>query len=367
MSNLFDPFQLGPMTLSNRVAMAPMTRSRAVEAGKPDAHTALYYKQRASAGLIVSEGVSISEQSQGYLFVPGLYTEAQVECWRPVTDAVHAAGGHIFAQLWHVGRISHPSTRADGSAPVSSVSVQAKGATCYGYRDDGTPDRIPTAKPVALSIAQIQQTIEDYAVAAENAMRAGFDGVEIHAANGYLIEQFINAGLNTREDRYGGESIENRTRLALEVTKAVAERIGADRTAIRFAPFGRFADMGAFEQEEETWLYLARELNASMLAYVHFNDQLIDGDRRIPTEFLARFREIYEGTLMIAGGFDRARAEAILDEELVDIVAFGIPYIANPDLVARMQNNWPLAERNPDTVYGGGDEGYTDYATYQGS
>lgn len=367
MSNLFAPFKLGPLTLSNRIAMAPMTRSRAVDAGQPDAQTALYYEQRASAGLIITEGVSISVKSQGYLFVPGLYTEAQVEAWRPVTSAVHAAGGHIFAQLWHVGRIAHPSARADGSAPVSSVAVQAKDATCYGYREDGTPGRIPPARPVALSLAELKQTIDDYAAAADNAVRAGFDGVEIHAANGYLIEQFINAGLNTRQDRYGGGSIEDRTRLALEVTRAVVERVGAARTAIRFAPFGRFADMHAFEDEEETWLYLARELNAFKLAYVHFNDQLIDGARRIPRDFMGRFRELYQGTLMIAGGYDRARAEAILDDDLVDMVAFGVPYIANPDLVERMQHNWPLAERNPDTVYGGGAKGYTDYPTYSDS
>jgi len=367
MSKLFEPFRLGPVTLSNRVVMAPMTRSRATDAGKPDAQTALYYEQRATAGLIISEGVSISVQSQGYLFVPGLYTEAQVEAWRPVCDTVHAAGGRIFAQLWHVGRVSHPSTRADGSAPVSSVAVRANDTTCYGYREDGTPGRIAPAKPVALSIAQIQQTIQDYAQAAENAMQAGFDGVEIHAANGYLIEQFINAGLNTREDAYGGATIEGRTRLAIEVCDAVIARIGAQHTAIRFAPFGRFADMHPFAQETETWLYLAKVLNRRGLAYVHFNDQLIGGERCIGREFLARFRNAYAGTLMIAGGFERARAEAIIEDDLVDLVAFGIPYIANPDLVARMQNDWPLAERDPATVYGGAAAGYTTYPPYQGS
>lgn len=367
MSNLFQPFQLGPITLNNRIVMAPMTRSRATDAGKPDAQTALYYKQRASAGLIISEGISISVQSQGYLFVPGLYTQAQVESWRPVTEAVHAAGGRIFAQLWHVGRVSHPSTRADGSAPVSSVAVQAKNTTCYGYRDDGTPGRIAPAKPVALSVAQIEQTIQDYARAAQNAMRAGFDGVEIHAANGYLIEQFINAGLNTRQDAYGGATIEGRTRLAIEVCDAVIARIGAARTAIRFAPFGRFADMHPFDDEAQTWLYLAEALAPRQLAYIHFNDQLIAGERCIGPEFLARFRQAYPGTLIIAGGFDRRRAEAIIEDNLVDLVAFGIPYIANPDLVARLQNHWPLAERDPDTVYGGAADGYTTYPTYQGS
>lgn len=365
MPDLFERFNLGPLTLQNRVVMAPMTRSRAVNQGIPDAQTELYYRQRASAGLIISEGTSISEQSQGYLFVPGLYSDAQVEGWRPVTDAVHQNGGKIFAQLWHVGRISHPSARADGSAPVSSVAIKAQNATCYGYQNDGTPGRIPPAKPEALSIPKIQRTIRDYARAADNAIRAGFDGVEIHAANGYLIEQFINADLNTRQDRYGGATIENRTRLAIEVTDAVAERIGPARTAIRFAPFGRFADMHAFADEEKTWLYMARELNSRNLAYVHFNNQLIDGKRQITPAFLARFRQAYSGILMIAGGYNRGRAETVLKDELVDLVAFGVPFIANPDLVARMQNRWPIAKPNPDTVYGGGASGYTDYPTHK--
>ncbi|AWV88888.1 alkene reductase [Bradymonas sediminis] len=365
MSSLFEPFNLGAITLKNRVAMAPMTRSRAVDEGKADAQTALYYTQRASAGLIISEGVAISEQSQGYLFVPGLYTEAQVEAWRPVTESVHQAGGRIFAQLWHVGRISHPSARADGGAPVSSVAVQAKNSTCYGYRDDGTPGRIPPATPRALSIAEIQQTIEDYAQAAENAIRAGFDGVEIHAANGYLIEQFINATLNTRADRYGGATIENRARLALEVLDAVVARIGGERTAIRFAPFGRFADMHPFADEEQTWLYMAEQLNARTLAFVHFNNQLSGDQRCIKPDFLGRFRAAYDGVLMMAGGLNRALADSLLNEGLIDLAAFGVPYIANPDLVARMQNNWPIATPNAETIYGGGTEGYTDYPAYQ--
>jgi 2,4-dienoyl-CoA reductase-like NADH-dependent reductase (Old Yellow Enzyme family) len=364
MSELFEPFELGKITLKNRVVMAPMTRSRVRDAGKPDAQTALYYRQRASAGLIVTEGTSISEQGQGYLFVPGLYSEAQVESWRPVTSAVHDEGGRIFAQLWHVGRISHTSVRADRSPPVSSVAVRAENATCYAFREDGTPGRVPPSEPRALSAAEIAHIVEDYANAAENALRAGFDGVEIHAANGYLIEQFINAGLNTRDDRYGG-SIENRVRLALEVTDAVAQRIGPERVGIRLSPFGRSFDMHPFEGEAETWLHLAENLSERELAFVHLNNQEFEGGWTIPREFLPRFRRVYPGTLIIAGGFDRARAEATLGEGLADLIAFGRPYIANPDLVERMQNDWPLAEREPATVYGGGAEGYTDYPTYR--
>lgn len=367
MNALFSPITLGSLTLNNRVVMAPMTRARANNADNAaDQNTAIYYAQRASAGLIISEGTPISQQGQGFLFLPGIYTAAQVAGWRATTTAVHQQGGVIFAQIWHVGRMSHTSLQPDGQAPVSSVATQGD-FTCFTYDETGRPGKVPVSKPKALTIEEIAAVKHDYVQAAQNAIAAGFDGVEIHGANGYLLEQFINAGLNTRDDQYGGQTIENRLRFTLEVVDAVIDAIGAERTGIRISPFGRFSDMPAFAGEHETWLTLANELSQRKLAYVHLSDQEIPGsdEMTLPDGFVKEFRAAYQGVLMIAGLFDQVRAEHYLEQGLVDMVAFGRPYISNPDLVERMQNGWPLAPAKREYFYGGDNTGYIDYPRYQ--
>lgn len=364
MDKLFTSYTIGDTALTNRITMAPMTRSRARTGDTADELTATYYQQRASAGLIISEGAQISVQGQGYLFTPGIYNDAQVQGWKKTTQAVHERNGKIFIQLWHVGRISHTSLQHDGNAPVSSVAVSAQNSTCYAWDEQGQPGPVPVSLPRALTAAEIPSVVQDYVTAAKNAMRAGFDGVEIHAANGYLLEQFINGGLNTRHDEYGGASIENRLRVVLDVTDAVSQAIGSGKTGIRLAPFGRLFDMHAFDGEEETWLQLAAKLSERSLAYVHLSDQKTLGQQAIPDGFVEKFRAAYDGTLVIAGGFDKQRAEAYLQEGKADLIAFGRPYIANPDLAERLANDWPLNDVNRTTMYGGTEEGYTDYPFY---
>ncbi|HDL7823359.1 TPA: alkene reductase [Yersinia enterocolitica] len=364
MEKLFTPLKVGNITLNNRVVMAPMTRSRARKGDIADELTAEYYAQRASAGLIVTEGAQISVQGQGYLFTPGIYSQEQVKGWSLTTQAVHEKGGKIFLQLWHVGRISHTSQQNNGVAPVSSVAVKAENSHCYALDQNGNPGQVPVSIPQTLTIDGIKAIINDYVMAAENAIEAGFDGVEIHAANGYLLEQFINGGLNTRNDEYGGESHSNRIRFTLEVTDAVSKAIGSDKTGIRLAPFGRLFDMHAFEGEEQTWLQLADELNTRSLAYVHLSDQQTLGQQAIPDGFIQKFRAVYQGILIIAGGFDKQLAEKYLQDGCADLIGFGRPYISNPDLVERMKNDWPLTEPDRATFYGGAEVGYTDYPFY---
>lgn len=364
MNELFSPFKLGDVTLKNRIVMAPMTRSRARKGDTADELTAKYYAQRASAGLIITEGAQISVQGQGYLFTPGIYNQSQIEGWKKTTQAVHERGGKIFIQLWHVGRISSTSLQPNGQAPVSSVAVKAEGSHCFAYDVNGQPGSVDVSTPKALTTAEIEGIVQDYVVAARNAITAGFDGIEIHAANGYLLEQFINGGLNTRNDEFGGKDTENRLKFVLMVTDAIANAIGASKTGIRLAPFGRLFDMHAFDGEEETWLLLAKKLGQRSLAYVHLSDQKTLGQQAIPEGFIEKFRAAYPGTLIIAGGFDKAKAEEYLATNKSDLIAFGRPYIANPDLVERMANNWPLNEVKPTGTYGGGEEGYTDYPSW---
>lgn len=361
MNKLFTPFTAGDTHLVNRIVMAPMTRSRATTGDTADELTAKYYQQRASAGLIITEGSQISVQGQGYLFTPGIYNDAQVKGWESVTQSVHAAGGKIYLQLWHVGRISHRSLQHDGQSPVSSVAVKANNATCYARNENGQPGPVPVSEPRPLSTSEIKDVVQDYVQAAKNALRAGFDGVEIHAANGYLLEQFINGGLNTRQDEYGGADPENRLRFVLEVTDAISAAIGAGKTGIRLAPFGRLFDMHAFAGEEETWLLLANKLSKRSLSYVHLSDQQTLGEQAIPDGFIEKFRAAFDGPLIIAGGFDKQRAEAYLRDGKADLIGFGRPYIANPDLAERLANDWPLNDVNRETLYGGDEKGYTDY------
>ncbi|MBJ6985021.1 alkene reductase [Luteimonas sp. MC1750] len=361
MSSLFNHYDLAGLALRNRIVMAPMTRSRAVTT-VPDALTATYYAQRASAGLIVTEGAQVSEQARGYLFTPGLHSRAQVAGWKSVTDAVHAKGGAVFAQLWHVGRLSHVSLQPGERAPVAPVAKAAAGVQAFGYREDGTPGQMPASTPRALGAGEIPGITADFVAAARNAVDAGFDGIEIHGANGYLFEQFINGGLNTRDDAYGG-SIANRLRFVLETVDAVVAAIGSQRVGIRLSPFNRIFDMPAFEDEADTWMELAHELAGRGLAYVHLSNReailAAAGER-----FIREFRAAHGGTLILAGNYTRATAESDLAAGLADLVAFGRPFIANPDLVERLRNGWPLADADGATFYGGNATGYTDYPAY---
>jgi 2,4-dienoyl-CoA reductase-like NADH-dependent reductase (Old Yellow Enzyme family) len=363
MPTLFSPFKLGRYTLPNRIVMAPMTRARAVHL-RPDADTAIYYQQRASAGLIVSEGVPISEEGRGQAFTPGIYNAEQVEAWRQVTRAVHAKNGRMFAQLWHVGRASHTSQQAGGLAPVGASDIKGDNVFTWVVDVDGVARMVPQSAPRQLETAEVARVTGDFVHAARCAIEAEFDGVELHGANGYLFEQFINASVNTRGDKYGG-SIENRLRFTLETVDAVSTAIGADRVGIRLAPFGRFNDMRPFDGERETWIALARGLSKRNLAYVHLSDQETLGEQGIPPGFVAEFRAAYTGALIVAGGYDKQRGSAALDANKADLIAIGRGFISNPDLVERMQNDWPLAEADRATFYGEGNKGYTDYPAYQ--
>ena len=361
MASVLEPVQLGPLPLSSRIVMAPMTRSRA-RTGVPGDLTVLYYRERAGAGLIVTEGTNVSAEGRGYAHTPGIWTEAQVGGWARVTEAVHAAGGHIFCQLWHVGRQSHAVLMPPGTHIVSSMAEVAE-ATAWGPRPDGSEGPIPCTPPRALATEDIRRVIDDIVHAARNAIRAGFDGVEIHAANGYLFEQFINGALNRRSDRYGG-SIENRLRFPREALDAVIAAVGAERTGIRLAPFGRYGDMRPYADEAETWLQAAAVLSEAGPAYIHLSDQITLGQPGIPEGFLQRFRAACGVPLIVAGGFDLERAQAAIDDGRADLIAVGRPFIANPDLVARYRNGWPVAVPDRDTFYGGGARGYTDYPSF---
>lgn len=364
MSILFSPYSLSGLMLRNRVVMAPMTRARALN-DIPDDLTVLYYGQRASAGLIVSEGVPVSIQGRGYLFNPGLYNQEQVEGWKRVTKAVHEEDGKIFAQLWHVGRVSHTTLQPGGGAPVSSSNKVAANSMAYAYNEKHEPTPIQASPPRALTTEEIADVKNDFVQAARRAVEAGFDGVEIHGANGYLFEQFINPTVNDRKDHYGG-SIQNRIRLLLETIDAVTKEIGRAKVGVRISPFGRLFDMASFDDEAETWVEVAREIQKRDIAYVHLSDQLTIGAEGMPDGFAKSFRETYQGTLIAAGGFDRESAEGALISGELDLIAFGRPFIANPDLVERMKNGWPLATPDRSTFYGNsGEKGYVDYPVYQ--
>lgn len=363
MSQLFTPYDLAGLSLPNRVVMAPMTRSRA-ETGVPDGHTATYYAQRASAGLLITEGAPVSQEGSGYLYTPGLYTDEQEAGWARVTQAVHDRGGRIFAQLWHVGRISHTSLQPDGAAPVSASAQRGEGAFSFAIGPDGQPGQQPASTPRALETGEVARVTTDFVAAAKRAIRAGFDGVEIHGANSYLFEQFLNANSNQRTDRYGG-SIENRLRFLTETIDAVAAEIGIERIGIRISPFGRLSGMAAYDDETETWLAVAEALEARQPAYVHLSDQLTIGGEAMPAGFPSQFCKTFTGTLIAAGGFTQETGEQALKDGALDLIAFGKPFIANPDLVERMQNGLPVNTAPREAFYGGGGAaGYTDFPTW---
>jgi N-ethylmaleimide reductase len=355
---LFSPFWLGDLQLRNRIVMAPLTRNRATKgADAPNDLNAGYYRQRASAGLIISEASQISQQGQGYIWTPGIYSEAQIEGWRKVTEAVHRQGGLIFIQLWHVGRVSHVSLQPDGGQPVAPSAIAAKTKT---FIESGFAD---VSEPRALELGEITGIVADYKKAAENAKRAGFDGVEIHGANGYLIDQFLKDGSNKRADAYGG-SIENRIRFALEVTDAILTVWDSARVGIRLSPVSPAND-AVDSAPAETFGALVAALNARKIAYIHVIEGATGGPRDIaPFDFLA-LRKAFAGAYIGNNGYTRELAIEVLNQNRADLVAFGKAFIANPDLVERLRRNAPLNEPDRNTFYGGAEEGYTDYPTLE--
>ncbi|CAN7425119.1 alkene reductase [Acidovorax sp. LjRoot118] len=362
-SPLFRPLQLGPLALPSRIVMAPMTRARSSQPGDvPNALMAQYYAQRASAGLIVSEAAQISPQGQGYSFTPGIYSDAQVDGWRRVTDAVHAEGGRMVLQLWHVGRMSHASFHADG-LPVAPSAI-APQAQVWVAGADGVGRMVDSPVPRALSEQGIAGVVGDFRRAAANAMRAGFDGVEIHGANGYLIDQFLRTTSNQRTDAYTGATLEGRTRFALEVAAAVASEAGAERTGMRLAPFITQRGMDCPEIIP-TILHLARQLDATGLAYLHLVEADWADAPQIPDAFRTALRQAYQGRVIVAGGYDAARASQVLSDGFADLVAFGRPFIANPDLPRRLRDGLPLAAFDAKALFGGDASGYSDYAAYE--
>jgi N-ethylmaleimide reductase len=348
---LFTPLRLGSLDIPNRIVMAPLTRNRVTpEVHAPRALNAEYYRQRATAGLIVSEATQISQQGQGYILTPGVYTDEQVAGWRLVTDAVHAAGGRIYLQLWHVGRVSHVSLQPGGAAPVAPSAVRARTKTylAHGFDD--------VSEPRALELDEIPGILRDYAKAAANAKRAGFDGVEIHGANGYLIDQFLRDGVNRRTDAYGG-SIENRARFAVEVARAVLESWEPGRVGFRVSPVSPSNDMQD-SNPQPLFEHVARELGALKLGYLHVNESRApDG----PAFDFVSLRRAFGGAYMANAGYTRESAAAAVAEGRADCVAFGKLFIANPDLVARFRDKAPLNEPDQKTFYGGDERGYTDY------
>jgi len=353
--NLFTPLQLGAITLSNRMVMAPMTRNRAPDT-IPNALMTSYYSQRATAGLIVTEGSQISPQGVGYPATPGIHSAEQVAGWRTITDAVHAKGGHIFLQLWHVGRISHPSLQPSNALPVSASDIRPNGETFTGQGMQ------PFVAPRALEPEEISAIVRQYAAGAANAKAAGFDGVEIHAANGYLIDQFLRDGSNRRSDSYGG-SIDNRSRFMLEVTEAVCAAWNPERVGIRLAPLNPFNDMHDSDPQA-TFTHAVRALNRFGLAYLHITEMGSDAPGAAGPAFdLTELHKAWQGTYITNAGYDRARAEAAIVEGRADAVAFGVPFLANPDLVERFRQNTTLNAPDVATFYGGDGHGYTDYPT----
>ncbi len=358
MPDLFTPLQLGPLTLPNRLAMAPLTRNRSTPEGVPGPLNVEYYRQRASAGLLISEATCIAPSAIGYPLTPGIWNEAQVAGWRTVTGAVHAAGGRIYCQLWHVGRISHPSLQVDGQLPVAPSALRPTGdaVTYQGMQ--------PYVTPRALETAELPGIVEQFRHAAALALAAGFDGVEVHAANGYLLDEFLRDGSNHRSDAYGG-SVDNRARLLLEVLAAVCPVWGADRVGVRLSPLQPFNDMRD-SNPQGTFSRVVELLNPFGLAYLHLTEMGKDAPGAAGPYFdpLA-LRDIWKGVLMTNAGYDRDRANAVLAAGRADLVAFGVPFIANPDLPARYQANAPLNTPDPTTFYGGAERGYTDYPSLE--
>ena len=353
---LFQPFTSPSLHLKNRVVMAPLTRSRAIDANTPNALMAEYYAQRAGAGLIVTEGTSPSPNGLGYARIPGLFNAAQMAGWRQVTDAVHAKGAKIFVQLMHTGRVAHVANLPAGARVVGPTDAVLEGQM---YTD--TQGMQLHSPPQAMTAADIEQAVGEYVHAAKLAIEAGFDGVELHAANGYLMEQFLNANVNTRTDAWGGTA-QARNRFTLDVARATVDAIDAQRVGIRVSPYGVFNGTGAFEGVEDQFVALARELGSLKLAYLHLVDHSSMGAPAVPAEFKSRLKSAFGGTFIASGGFtDRSGAEQAINDGRGDLVAFGRAWLANPDLIERLTAGTPLNQPDASTFYTPGAKGYTDY------
>jgi N-ethylmaleimide reductase len=362
---LFQPYRLGPFNLPHRIVMAPLTRSRARQPGNiPDALAACYYAQRASAALIISEATQISMQGQGYAWTPGIHSREQVEAWRRITKAVHEERGLMFCQLWHVGRISHPALQPDNMPPVAPSAITPQGKA-FIENERGEGELVPFVRPRALDIDEMPYVVRQYERAAKNAQDADFDGVEIHAANGYLLDQFIETGTNRRHDAYGG-AVDNRSRLLFEVAEALTPIWGPDRIGLRLSPLGKMNDISD-DDPETTFGTIAERLSDYGFAYLHIVNPAVEQmqkgeqpDARA-LRMVDLIRRNYKGTLIVAGGFDRDSATQWLREGRADLIAFGRKFIANPDLPERLRSSAPLNADDPTTYYGGGAKGYTDY------
>ncbi|MBA1189588.1 alkene reductase [Pseudomonas entomophila] len=366
-SPLFDRVQLGTHTLKNRIVLPPLTRSRSTQPGNlPNDLMATYYAQRTGAGFMVTEGTQIEPRGQGYAWTPGIHSPQQIEGWRTVTDAVHAEGGVIFAQLWHVGRVSHTSLQPGGQAPVAPSALPATAVKVFIETGPGTGELAEPSLPRALSTAEVKDIVQLYAQAARNALAAGFDGVEIHCANGYLVNQFISAHSNQRTDEYGG-SLANRLRFLQEVTEAVAEVAGRERVGVRFAPLFDSTDeervyLGLVEDDpHDTYLEAVKVLERIGIAYLSLAEADWDDAPELPDDFRRDVRQAFSGCILYAGGYTVERGLRVVEAGWGDLIAFGRPFIANPDLPARIAHQWPLNALDASTMYGGTEVGYTDY------
>ncbi|MBV9211659.1 MAG: alkene reductase [Acidobacteria bacterium] len=351
MATLFDPLRVGNIELNNRIIMAPMTRSRADDEGVQPSFVAEYYGQRASAGLIITEATNISPMAKGYIRTPGIYTEAQVQSWRPVTEAVHERGGKIFLQIFHTGRIALPDFLPEGAQPIAPSAVRAKG---QNYTDEGMKDFVT---PREITVEEIAQTVRDFATAARNAIAAGFDGVELHAASGYIVQQFLSTNVNLRTDEYGG-SIENRARFLFEVLDAMIEAIGRERVGVKFSPRIQFNDLEETDADA-VYPYIMERLNERKLAYVYIADSTGE-------DWHAKLRPLYQGIYFAGSGFTKESGEALLKAGGADAIVYGTKLLANPDLLERFRRDAPLNEPDQATFYSPGERGYTDYPTLAG-
>lgn len=379
MADLFEPLSLGgTVSLNNRIVMAPMTRTRTSEGDVPNALMATYYGQRASAGLIVTEAVDVAPSSKGYAWTPGIHSDAQRRNWRFVTDEIHRKGGSAFMQLWHVGRMAHPSIMPNGEMPWGVTEQRAEHSDVFAHDVNGKLGYIRAGAPRRLATDEVSALVRTFAQAFVDAREAGFDGVELHAANGYLFEQFMNPVLNTRKDRYGGGSLQDRTRFLMEVVDAAVHELGPGRVGVRLSPFGLFNSMPADPDVEGTLLYLAEELGRRGVAYLHLIYELMPTGNMETAEFnarcidhvlLAKVRATFPGAIIWCGGFkSRESAEVALETGLVDLIAFGRPYIGNPDLAERLRHGWPLVEADRSTYYTRrGQLGFTDFSNFGGS
>ncbi|MGF1703598.1 alkene reductase [Photobacterium makurazakiensis] len=362
---LFQPMRLGNASLKNRIVMPPMTRSRASQPGNmANDMMAEYYAQRADAGLIVAEGTQISEMGQGYAWTPGIYTQEQIAGWKKVTDAVHAKDGVIYAQLWHVGRVTHPEN-IGGQQPISSSALKAENVKVFIDDGSNAPGFVDVVEPREMTKDDIKHVVAEYRQAALNAIEAGFDGIELHAANGYLVNQFIDSEANNRTDEYGG-STENRLRFLGEVVEAMTDAIGSERVGVRLAPFTSLN--GTVDNTPvETYTAAAALLNKLNIVYVHIAEVDWDDAPDTPVEFKQAIRQAYQGTIIYAGRYNTEKASQAISDGLADMVGFGRPFIANPDLPSRIMNDYPLAAHDPDTLFGGAEKGLLDYPEYQAS